>query len=100
MGGGDAGREVAVVGERPEVEEERLPEEREDAEDRNGEADENRRGNEPPASRGAVFRSVHRQMAPGSYLVLGASEQAEDSTNLFRAEFAQECYYYRPVARP
>jgi chemotaxis protein methyltransferase CheR len=53
----------------------------------------------PQSSRGSVFRSVHRQMAPGGYLVLGASEQAEDSTNLFRAEFAQECYFYRPVAR-
>jgi chemotaxis protein methyltransferase CheR len=53
----------------------------------------------PQPSRGSVFRSVHRQMTPGGYLVLGASEQAEDSTNLFRAEFAQECYFYRPVAR-
>jgi chemotaxis protein methyltransferase CheR len=53
----------------------------------------------PQPSRGSVFRSVHRQMATGGYLVLGASEQAEDSTNLFRAEFAKECYFYRPVAR-
>jgi chemotaxis protein methyltransferase CheR len=53
----------------------------------------------PQPSRGSVFRSVHRQMAPGGYLILGASEQAEDSTNLFRAEFAQECYFYRPAAR-
>ena len=51
----------------------------------------------PQPSRSSVFRSVHRQMAPGGYLVLGASEQAEDSTNLFRAEFAQECYFYRPA---
>ena len=53
----------------------------------------------PQPSRSSVFRSVHRQMSPGGYLALGASEQAEDSTNLFRAEFAQDCYYYRPVAR-
>lgn len=48
-------------------------------------------------SRSTVFRSVHRQMAPGAYLVLGASEQAEDSTDLFQAERARECYFYRPV---
>jgi chemotaxis protein methyltransferase CheR len=52
----------------------------------------------PLPSRSTVFCGVHRQMAPGGYLVLGASEQAEDSTNLFRTEFAQDCYYYRPVA--
>jgi chemotaxis protein methyltransferase CheR len=45
-----------------------------------------------------VFGSVFRQMAPEGYLVLGASEQAEDSTSLFKAEFAKECYFYRPVA--
>lgn len=53
----------------------------------------------PQPRRGSVFRSVHRQMTRGGFLVLGASEQAEDSTNLFRAEFAQECYFYRPVVR-
>lgn len=53
----------------------------------------------PQASRGPVFRNVHRQMAPGGCLVLGASEQAEDSTKLFHAEFAQGCYFYRPVPR-
>ena len=52
----------------------------------------------PPPSRSLVFQSVHRQMAPGGYLVLGASEQAEDSTDLFTAEFAQSCYFYRPAA--
>jgi chemotaxis protein methyltransferase CheR len=53
----------------------------------------------PQASRGLVFRSVHRQLAPAGYLVLGAAEQAEDSTNLFKTEFAHGCYFYRPVAR-
>jgi chemotaxis protein methyltransferase CheR len=52
----------------------------------------------PPPSRSLVFQSVHRQTAPGGYLVLGASEQAEDSTDLFTAEFAQSCYFYRPAA--
>ena len=35
----------------------------------------------------ACWRSA-RQMAPGGYLLLGAAEQAEDSTELFKAEFA------------
>lgn len=51
------------------------------------------------SSRGSVFQIVHRQMAPGAYLVLGASEQAEDSTDLFRAERERECYFYRPVGQ-
>jgi chemotaxis protein methyltransferase CheR len=46
--------------------------------------------------RGSGLRAVHRQMARDGYLVLGASEQAEDSTKLFRAEFAKACYFYRP----
>jgi len=52
-----------------------------------------------PQDRNAVFRAMHRKMAPGGCLVLGASEQAEDSTNLFKAEFAKDCYFYRPVVR-
>ena len=51
----------------------------------------------PQQDRGCVFRDVYRQMTPGGYLLLGAAEQAEDSTNLFRAEFAKDCYFYRPV---
>jgi len=47
--------------------------------------------------RSEVFRSVHGQMAPDGYLVLGASDQAEDSTDLFRAESSQEYYFYRPA---
>jgi chemotaxis protein methyltransferase CheR len=52
----------------------------------------------PPPSRSSVFRSVHSQMVADGYLVLGASEQAEDSTDLFQTEFAQACYFYRPAA--
>jgi chemotaxis protein methyltransferase CheR len=51
-----------------------------------------------PQDRQAVFRNVHRQMDQGGYLVLGASEQAEDSTTSFQAEFARECYFYRPTS--
>jgi chemotaxis protein methyltransferase CheR len=47
--------------------------------------------------RKTVFRGVHRQMEPSGYLVLGASEQAEDSTALFQSEFAKEYYFYRPA---
>ena len=50
-----------------------------------------------PQDRNAVFRTVHRQMVPRGYLVLGGSEQAEDSTTLFKTEFAKDCYFYRPV---
>jgi chemotaxis protein methyltransferase CheR len=51
-----------------------------------------------PHDRGRVLASVGRQMTPDGYLLLGAAEQAEDSTNLFKAEFAGECYFYRQVA--
>lgn len=47
--------------------------------------------------RSAVFREVHRRLNSGGFLVLGNAEQAEDSTELFRAEFAKDCYFYRPV---
>ena len=50
--------------------------------------------------RSNVFRSVHRHMTPGGYLVLGSSEQAEDSTTLFKTEFARDCYFYRPSIGP
>jgi chemotaxis protein methyltransferase CheR len=53
----------------------------------------------PPQDRGRVFLGVHRQIAPGGYLLLGAAEQAEDSTDLFQAEFARDCYFYRPTGR-
>jgi chemotaxis protein methyltransferase CheR len=51
----------------------------------------------PQQDRRCVFSDVYRQMQPLGYLVLGNAEQAEDSTNLFAAEFASECYFYRPV---
>jgi chemotaxis protein methyltransferase CheR len=51
----------------------------------------------PQQDRSCVFSDVYRQMRPGGYLMLGAAEQAEDLTNLFTAEFAQDCYFYRPV---
>jgi chemotaxis protein methyltransferase CheR len=50
-----------------------------------------------PQCRNSVLQAVHRQIACGGYLLLGASEQAEDSTDLFCAEFAGECYFYRPI---
>jgi chemotaxis protein methyltransferase CheR len=53
----------------------------------------------PQQDRSCVFSDVYRQIAQQGYLVLGNAEQAEDSTNLFEAEFASECYFYRPVAR-
>lgn len=53
----------------------------------------------PQRDRSGVFESVHRHTAPGGYLVLGAAEQAEDSTELFRTEFSKECYFYRPAPR-
>jgi chemotaxis protein methyltransferase CheR len=45
-----------------------------------------------------VFNAVHRQMKPRGYLMLGASEQAEDSTDLFQATFDRNVYYYRPAS--
>jgi len=51
----------------------------------------------PQQDRSCVFSDVYRQLAPDGYLMLGAAEQAEDSTNLFKAEFAKDCYFYRPV---
>jgi chemotaxis protein methyltransferase CheR len=50
----------------------------------------------PQQDRGCVFSDVYRQMAPGGYLLLGSAEQAEDSTNLFQVQFANDCYFYRP----
>jgi chemotaxis protein methyltransferase CheR len=50
----------------------------------------------PQQDRSCVFSDVHRQMAPGGYLLLGSAEQAEDSTNLFHVQFANNCYFYHP----
>ena len=51
----------------------------------------------PQQDRGSVFRDVYRQMVPEGYLLLGAAEQAEDSTKMFQAEFVKDCYFYRPA---
>jgi chemotaxis protein methyltransferase CheR len=42
-----------------------------------------------------VFAEMHRRMTKDGYLVLGNAEQAEDSTKLFKVEFASRCYVYR-----
>ena len=47
--------------------------------------------------RRTVFHEVHQRLSPRGFLVLGNAEQAEDSTELFRAEFSKDCYFYRPV---
>ena len=51
----------------------------------------------PQQDRTCVFSDVYKLLQPQGYLVLGNAEQAEDSTNLFEAEFANQCYFYRPV---
>ena len=50
----------------------------------------------PQQDRSCVLTDVHRAMRPHGALLLGNAEQAEDSTDLFRVEFEQDCYYYRP----
>jgi len=47
--------------------------------------------------RARVLREVHARMQQQAVLLLGSSEQAEDSTELFGVEFDKECYFYRPV---
>ena len=49
--------------------------------------------------RSTVFHEVHRRLSPRGFLVLGNAEQAEDSTELFRAEFSKDCYFYRPIEK-
>lgn len=51
----------------------------------------------PERDRNRLFGSVYRQMKPDGFLVLGNSEQAEDSTTIFDAEFAHQCYFYKPI---
>lgn len=51
----------------------------------------------PQQERGELLGRVYRQMATDGYLLLGNAERAEDSTNLFEAEFASQSYFYRPV---
>ena len=50
----------------------------------------------PLQDRSLVFSDVYRQMSPHGFLLLGNAEQAEDSTNLFQAEFGTDWYLYRP----
>ncbi len=50
----------------------------------------------PDQARSLVLAAVHSQLQPDGYLLLGSSEQAEDFTNLFRGERAQNSYLYRP----
>ena len=54
----------------------------------------------PPQERRRVLAQAHRQLQPSGYLLLGNAEQAEDSTELFKAEFGAGCYFYRPVPDP
>jgi chemotaxis protein methyltransferase CheR len=54
----------------------------------------------PQQDRTCVFSDVYRHITPQGFLLLGNAEQAEDSTNLFQAEFGTECYFYRPASRP
>jgi chemotaxis protein methyltransferase CheR len=44
-----------------------------------------------------VLREVHNRMSHDAVLLLGAAEQAEDSSELFRVELDSSCYFYRPV---
>ena len=46
--------------------------------------------------RSHVLREAHTRMRPEAVLLLGNSEQAEDSSDLFRVEFDRDCYFYRP----
>jgi len=50
----------------------------------------------PEPDRTLVFEDVHRLMNPKGYLILGNSEQAEDSTDKFEVESAGDTYLYRP----
>jgi chemotaxis protein methyltransferase CheR len=53
----------------------------------------------PENDRSCVLADVHRRMNPRGYLMLGNSEQAEDSTEEFEVEFASDSYYYRPKVK-
>jgi chemotaxis protein methyltransferase CheR len=53
----------------------------------------------PEQDRSCVFADVHARMNPRGFLLLGNSEEAEESTDQFEMEFAADSYYYRPRAR-
>jgi len=50
-----------------------------------------------PADRTCVLSTMHRHLAPDGYLILGASEQAEDSITLFQSQTIEGTYLYRPI---
>jgi chemotaxis protein methyltransferase CheR len=52
----------------------------------------------PTSDRRKVLSQAYKHLSPSGYLLLGNAEQAEDSTELFKAEFDAGCYFYRPVA--
>jgi len=54
----------------------------------------------PQHDRNVVLSQTHRHIAPDGYLLLGNSEQAEDSCDLFRLEFAEGSYFYRAAGKP
>lgn len=49
--------------------------------------------------RSKVFHTVYQRMTNDGYLLLGNAEQAEESTDLFKAEFSAESFFYQPVVR-
>lgn len=51
----------------------------------------------PPPERSRVLGQVYQQIAPLGFLLLGNAEQAEDSSEQFKAEFDAGCYFYRPI---
>jgi chemotaxis protein methyltransferase CheR len=50
-----------------------------------------------PAERADVLVTMHRQLAPDGYLILGDSEQAEDSSALFQPQRVGGTYVYRRI---
>ena len=53
----------------------------------------------PEQERAAAFEVTHRRMARHGVLMLGQAEQAEDSTDLFEAEYMAECCFYRKATK-
>ena len=48
--------------------------------------------------RSRAFEMVYRLLNAKGFLLLGNSEQAEDSSERFQAEVAADCYFYKPKA--
>jgi chemotaxis protein methyltransferase CheR len=53
----------------------------------------------PEPDRAAAFELANRRMARHGVLVLGQAEQAEDSTELFEAEYLAGCCFYRKAMK-